>query len=792
MSRLALASALLVVAIGFACVQRALPPVEVEPLPRALSYLEDVKPVLDSRCVVCHSCYNSACQLQLGSIEGVERGGSKLKVYDSTRLVPAAPTRLFIDARSAAEWRQKGFHSVTESSAEGPYNDSLMLQMITQKLREPEVTGMYRAEADDLACAANPDELGAFLRRHPNRGMPFGFPPLPQEEYAILATWLQRGANGPGPEEHARLTVPSAPAAAAIARWEDFLNESDAKHAMTARYLYEHFFLAHIVFSEADETQFFRLVRSRTPPGEPVSEIPTRRPYDDPGAARFWYRFQRIHETLVHKTHMVMEFTPERMARFQELFIEPVWIEAPHVVPLDDRAGANPFLIYAQIPPTSRYRFLLDHSFFLIQTLMQGPVCKGQVALNVIHDHFWVFFLDPEADQTIQDPDFLIEQADNLRLPNEQGSDAQVLQSFSDAYRRRYEAFYTAKVAHYEELDPEGPDLDEIWRGRVASDSPVLTVYRHFDSASLHHGALGTLPRTLWVMDYSQFERIYYALVAGFDVFGNLSHQVNVRRYMDYLRMEGELNFLAFLPKENRLPTLKEWYVGDRAIQDVNPDEVLMDWSTRIPFQTEDPKRELVEMLIDDHILKSTGIGFDDVNYRRADHVFPAMPTSFDTAEEILDGFRALTKPGTSLIRHIASFDVNLLYVRFRDFEDEDHFVSIVINRWHDNVNSMFGEQDRLDPSKDYLDFHLGSIGSYPNYFFDVAVKDIGDFFDLLDNFDDSPEYVDKVRKYGLDRSDPRFWETYDWFQARLDEADPMRAGLYDLNRYYPDADDGR
>ena len=44
------------------------------------------------------------------------------------------------------------------------------------------------------------------------------------------------------------------------------------------------------------------------------------------------------------------------------------------------------------------------------------------------------------------------------------------------------------------------------------------------------------------------------ALVAGFDVFGNLAHQVNVRRYMDYLRMEGELNFVHFLPPEIRAP----------------------------------------------------------------------------------------------------------------------------------------------------------------------------------------------------------------------------------------------
>ena len=79
----------------------------------------------------------------------------------------------------------------------------------------------------------------------------------------------------------------------------------------------------------------------------------------------------------------------------------------------------------------------------------------------------------------------------------------------------------------------------------------MLTVYRHFDSASLHRGALGE-PSEDALADrlHAQLERIYYALVAGFDVFGNVSHQVNVRRYMDYLRMEGELNFVHLLPPE--------------------------------------------------------------------------------------------------------------------------------------------------------------------------------------------------------------------------------------------------
>ena len=90
-----------------------------------------------------------------------------------------------------------------------------------------------------------------------------------------------------------------------------------------------------------------------------------------------------------------------------------------------------------------------------------------------------------------------------------------------------------------------------------------------------------------------------------------------------------------------------------------------------------------------------------------------------------------------------------------------------------------------LDPAKDTIDFLPGQVGSYPNYFLDVAAEDVPEFFDVLYNFDESPEYVAKFEKFGVDRSDPRFWELFDWFQAAAIEANPVEAGLFDLNRYH-------
>ncbi len=77
-----------------------------------VSYWEDIQPILDSRCVVCHACYDAPCQLKLSSYEGILRGASKEPVYNASRLTPMDPTRLFIDASTPSEWRRKGFFSV--------------------------------------------------------------------------------------------------------------------------------------------------------------------------------------------------------------------------------------------------------------------------------------------------------------------------------------------------------------------------------------------------------------------------------------------------------------------------------------------------------------------------------------------------------------------------------------------------------------------------------------------------------------------------------------------------------
>lgn len=777
--KIALILAMMVLLI--ACAGKTLMPVVFNIPTRHIDYMKEVKPLLDMRCAVCHSCYNSPCQLKLDSFEGADRGATKRAVYNGSRLRSMDPTRLFTDAQSTGEWRQKEFFSVTDSNASGELNDSIMLEILSHKIKNPKSVGEYRSEADDLTCSKDTDELGGYLEKHPNNGMPFGFPALKPEEFAIIAGWLVQGAKGPDDARQKILITPKPGDARAIKQWETFLNLDDAKHAMTARYLYEHLFLAHIKFG-TQTNEYYELFRSKTPPGEPVDLVATVRPYDDPGAPRIYYRFRKIYSTIVHKTHMVFELDDAKLRRVKELFIKPEWLQTPHSVGYNAKLSANPFVAFEQIPPRSRYQFLLDNANYIMMTFIHGPVCKGQIALNVLDDHFWVMFIDPDHDLSVAHPAFLKMHSDKLRMPTEIGSDMRVFNALTDEYKNAAVEFYKARQDYYMSHHYAGLGYESLWRGNKASDAPLLTVYRHYDSASVHKGVLGNLPKTMWVVDYPLLERVYYALVAGFDVYGTAGHQLALRLYMDQLRVEGESYFLDFLPAARRQGFMQSWY---KDIDLKKIDYYSSALPTKITFVTDEPNREFIEYMVNQHILPATNIAFDAVNYERGNIAYPGLPDQYKTGNEYLKAFRAISKPGTPFFLLMHDHNIQVAYMRIRLKNGKDLAISIVINQWHSNVTHLYGEKAQLDVAKNSADYIYGLIGSYPNYFFDVREEDLPDFLDILAHFDKSPQSFERLAKYGVNRAEDRLWDTYDWFQKRFYEDEPVNAGLFDLNRYY-------
>jgi hypothetical protein len=747
-----------------------------------ISFKDEVQPILDNRCVVCHGCYDAPCQLKLSSAEGIHRGANKKKVYNASRLTADAPTRLFIDAMTTEEWRQKGFEPVLN---EGKVNkvrnleDSVMYRMLRQKQLYPQArTGMlsddFDVSLDRAQTCPTLEEFDEYAAKHPKGGMPYAMPNLNRKEHTTLVHWLAQGA--PMPEDEA----PSKVAAKQIRQWEAFINGDSNKEKLFARYLYEHLFQAHLHFEGTGDREFYRLVRSNTEPGEPVQVIPTRRPYNDP-AAKVYYRLIRHQGSIVAKTHMVYELSNDRMQRYKELFFDTDY-KVTSLPSYESAIASNPIKTFAAIPVRSRYKFLLDDARFFIEGFIKGPVCRGQTALSVIEDQFWVVFFDPDAKIMSLDDEFLNKTADYLASPTELEDNFSLLASRTH-YKKLIEKYFGTKVAAIKNNGPVSIEdaMDYIWKGDGENPNAALTIFRHLDSASVNFGFIGDYPETAWVIDYSVLERIHYLLVAGYDVYGNLGHQLNSRLYMDFLRTEGEDYFLSLLPAEKRQVIRDNWYQGIRkSDKDIAGIDRWMNKEFVSGYKTDNPQRELYQQL-ERYLGPLAGDG-DYINRCTDDGCQPKASKHVIRADKAMQ--RATEMEG--LIVKILP-DVAFVRVNMGGKPEDDIAYTMISNKAYHSVTSMF-QQESLDDRRDYKNDTQTVVrwleGSYPDFFYVVEIDDIENFVQGYNAIENRQDYEQFVARYGLRRTSEDFWQHADWFNQQYAREQPRLSGIFDLNRY--------
>ncbi|MUL08038.1 9-hexadecenoic acid cis-trans isomerase [Aliivibrio fischeri] len=737
--------------------------------PESIDYLDDVKPLIDKRCVVCHACYDAPCQLKMSSAEGIDRGAHKSKIYEGTRLVAANPTRLFEDAQTTQEWRDIGFSPVLNERDQNEIANTeagVMARMLTLKqtnplAKEKQLTGYDFSIDRDQQCPTI-EEMSDYESQYPSWGMPYGMPELSNSEHDLLMNWLEQGAH------MSDIAPLSDSDIANVEKWETFFNGNSLKEQLTARYLYEHLFLNHLYFTKDPNTlRFFKVVRSATPPGEPLSLIATRRPYDDPGVERVYYRVVPVRSSIVDKTHMPYLLDQERFEKWTKWFVTADY-QVTSLPSYSTEIAANPLVTFVDLPVHSRYSYLLDEAQDTIQGFIKGPVCRGQLALNVINDHFWVFFVDPDKTDSPDVVKFYREQKENLALPAELDSTTVPITSWIQ-YSRNQARYLEAKNTYLNSIFSNGQHLtlDLIWNGNQTNDNAALTIYRHFDSASVIKGLNGPTPKTAWVIDYALLERIHYLLVAGFDVYGNFGHQLMTRMYMDFLRMEGESNFLALLPKKMRKAEFESWYQDpspqlSRFLQrDVQPFEQ----PTQIKYISDNPKDELFTKL-----RKRMGSGLStryNVTNSELDKSSHIALNSIDRIQG--DGLQYLPQ---------------IMTVKVVSNKGKSEFFTLLNTSAHKNISSLFNEEGNRIPKLDRLSILYGVVGSYPAAFLEIEESKLPDFVKQLSKVGSEEDYVALLDGYAIRRSSNKFWaysdELTEWYKMKY----PIEAGLLDYNRF--------
>ena len=749
----------------------------------APDYTTEIQPIFNRRCIACHGCLGSPCNVKLDTFRGVDRGGLALNPFASH--FASEPRTDMEAADTTAAWRKRGFFPILSRDGPPDHNlaGSLLYQIVAAGMRH-NTPGFSRDALDGLRparyvaqCAASPAALNAYVARNPSTGMPFGLPAVSHRDFETLRSWVAAGSPGPSAKTVAAAERPANPEA--VAAWETFFNADDPRSRLVSRFMFQHVFLATVVLTDSPG-EYFRLVRSSTPPSRviaqsdgtkkvvpsPVKVIATDLPYDDPlayaGVDKFWYRLQKLTQPPVQKNLFVWRLAPDDVGHLKTLFS------------IDDGAGwdagadmnpaygiESPFVQFAAIPAEARSRFILENAEVVVGGITYGPVCNGQTATYAVKDQFWALFLDPAHDPSVLDPTLGLESPE----------------PFMDRSTTGNATFLNAFAATKKRLAPEGWSLDAVWVGDGKNTNAWLTILRHETNVSVLKGARGGLPRTLWLMSYAGFERMYYDTVASFSYWGGDASKLETLFFFNLLRQDFEDNFLLLLPREYRQTIRDDWTqgIGQLAL-------------AAIPFAGGDqPSRVEVP----------GAAPLEEIVARLAERAGPAVTKLPDPLNPTIKPEVDLTAPmrGFGDFEHaVASITVldHRPYLPFMPsvtvlrltHGDEHRVYSLVVNRAYASQYLLLFQNGALLPGEDTLSVYATLVNGFPNLFVDLDLDRAPAFLSGLAAVDSEADWKKLTTDFAILRNSPKFWPFYDWLNHWNFSTRGDIAGWLDLTYY--------
>ena len=348
-----------------------------------------------------------------------------------------------------------------------------------------------------------------------------------------------------------------------------------------------------------------------------------------------------------------------------------------------------------------------------------------------------------------------------MKLPAESSSDSSIIRNWIK-YGKSHGRYLDEKSVFLEEIFKDGKhrSLDLVWDGDGKNDNAALTIFRHFDSASVEKGLIGDKPKTAWILGYSLLERIHYLLVASYDVYGNLGHQFNTRVYMNYLRLEGESRLLNLLPKSQRQRVKQYWYRNTNFFSSfvIYDDSYILDHESLIDFETENYVDELLGIL-GDHVAKA-----------KSDKFRLNLAGKYKALENI----NAMPAAISNILPQ-----VSLLLVEGK----QENIFTLIHNNAHFNIASITDEEGQRAYSEDTTTLVPGFIGDYPNVIWKLEESELDEFVDSLLQVSSEEDYAKFLSLYGVRRTNPDFWSVMDRVHHLSRRYRGIEHGLLDISR---------
>jgi hypothetical protein len=234
---------------------------------------------------------------------------------------------------------------------------------------------------------------------------------------------------------------------------------------------------------------------------------------------------------------------------------------------------------------------------------------------------------------------------------------------------------------------------------------------------------------------------------------------------MDFMRMEGEFNFLTMLPLQARLPTAEFWYRGAKgeAKEYVYGQYADLKVQSAIDYKTADPQRELYALL--------------------QQRLAPVLDKRFDLSGVGDVRLRAALQSLSQVRGASLSWLPEASVLRVDGAAGQATYFSLLRNTAHANVTHMVRESKELLPAENTLTVVSGFVGAYPNAIYRLTADQLPAFekaLRLLASEDDYRRFADR---WAIRRTSPEFWAASDQLHDAYRKSEPIEAGLFDYNR---------
>jgi hypothetical protein len=229
---------------------------------------------------------------------------------------------------------------------------------------------------------------------------------------------------------------------------------------------------------------------------------------------------------------------------------------------------------------------------------------------------------------------------------------------------------------------------------------------------------------------------------------------------MDFLRLEGEQNFLAVLPETKRHQIKKSWYrKSPPSLSKFFKNNREFSQPSGIEYKTDDPQHELYGLV------KQT--------------LAPVLSEHYD-----------YTKVPTPLnaLNNMPAKAINLLpqlsYILVKQDDASHKAYTLIHHNAHYNISSLLNEDGQRAYDEDTATLVPGFIGDYPAAIWYLNDQnEVGEFAQLLPMMQIEADYAALKVKFGIRRSHPEFWKYSDIMHQVAKEYRGVEFGMFDYNR---------